>query len=457
MYDRASEQKVPFSTARSSNQKWRTAVRIKYQRGTVYIRGRRPQMWYGRFLLYQRDRNGKEVRKQRNVPICPKAGVPKTRAAQMLQETILKETSAPGKPEALRPDDSVTFGWFVRQRYIPMRIGRWSPAYRQTNGYAIEHYLISHFGDVPLGELSTFEIQVYLNQLAETYSESVVHQTFTNVRAIMELARKQKYLVEDPAEDVVLPLTSPVAKPVMQREQILALLGAVEDLHDLCLLYVGIFCGPRASEAFGLQWKSWIGESLMPHGTAYGGELYPGRLKSKASKAPIPVPEPVRPVIEAWKHFTSDASPEALMFPTFGRGKRKGQVVPHSSKSFLRARIRPIAAQLGIPPRLVTFQVMRRTLGTDLQKHGTLKDAQGALRHASISTTGNVYMQQIDESVFKAVNSRANAVLEGWKPAVEQLGRTGRQLKAVARGNKTIEVFPSFPNLEEGGQPKLLM
>ena len=46
--------------------------------------------------------------------------------------------------------------------------------------------------------------------------------------------------------------------------------------------------------------------------------------------------------------------------------------------------VRPIAKKLGIPDRLITFQVMRRTLGTDLQKHGTLKDAQGALRHASI-------------------------------------------------------------------------
>jgi integrase len=44
---------------------------------------------------------------------------------------------------------------------------------------------------------------------------------------------------------------------------------------------------------------------------------------------------------------------------------------------------------------------MRRTLGTDLQEHGTLKDAQGALRHASIRTTGDVYMQTIESSVLQ--------------------------------------------------------
>jgi hypothetical protein len=41
---------------------------------------------------------------------------------------------------------------------------------------------------------------------------------------------------------------------------------------------------------------------------------------------------------------------------------------------------------------------MRRTLGTDLQEHGTMKDAQTA-RHASIKTTAEVYMQPIPASV----------------------------------------------------------
>jgi integrase len=212
-----------------------------------------------------------------------------------------------------------------------------------------------------------------------------------------------------------MPLTNPVEKPVMAQEQILALLGAIEDAHDLCLLYVGIFCGPRASEVMGLQWKSWIGEALIPHGTAYEGQFYKGRLKSKASKGPIPVPEQVQPVLAAWRQVCQDPSPEALMFPTFGRGKRKGQAVPRWGKNFLRWRIRPIARKLGIPESLVTFQVMRRTLGTDLQEHGTLKDAQGALRHASIKTTGNVYMQAIEESVLDAVNSRTRQILAGWR------------------------------------------
>lgn len=195
--------------------------------------------------------------------------------------------------------------------------------------------------------------------------------------------------------------------------------------------YLAIFCGPRTSEAMGLQWKSWTGEALMPHGTAYEGRFYKGRLKTKASKAPIPVPEPVRPVIEAWRRICKDSSPEALMFPTFGRGDRKGQAVPRDGKNFLRCRIRPVSRKLGIPDRLVTFQVMRRTMGTDMQHHGTLKDTQGALRHVSIKTTGDVYVQILDESVARAVSSRTAAVLGDWTAPAEKLGLKGRNLKSV--------------------------
>jgi hypothetical protein len=103
--------------------------------------------------------------------------------------------------------------------------------------------------------------------------------------------------------------------------------------------------------------------------------------------------------------------------------------VPRWGKNFFKWRIRPVARKVGIPDHLITFQVMRRTLGTDMQKHGTLKDAQGMLRHASIKTTGDVYMQAIEQSVLDAVNSRTAAVLKGWTAPVATMGLKGRNVK----------------------------
>jgi integrase len=429
-------------------QKTKNDMAMKYQQGTVYLCGQKVKMWYGKYLIYGKDQDGKEVRRHRNVRVCPKANTPKWKAEQLLREIILKEAGASVSPRTLLPDDSVTFRWFVNERYIPMRRGKWSPAYRKTNTYQLEHYLVSQFGDLPLRRLDDFGIQIWLNGLADKgYSQAVVHQCFSNIRAITHTAKKQKFLAEDPGEDVTMPQTKPVERPVMMREQILALIGAIEDAHDLCLLHVGIFCGLRASEIMGLQWKSWTGEALMPHGMAYDGQFYAGRLKTRQGKAPIPVPEQVRPVIETWRSICNDTSPEALMFPTFGRGKRKGQAVPRWGKNFLKWRIIPITRKLGIPDSLVTFQVMRRTLGTDMQKHGTLKDTQSMLRHASIQTTGDVYVQTIEQSVLQAINSRTDAVLEGRTAPVGTLGLNGRNLRSP-RGPKAIRRNSAKPEEE---------
>ncbi len=64
-----------------------------------------------------------------------------------------------------------------------------------------------------------------------------------------------------------------------------------------------------------------------------------------------------------------------------------------------------------VEDRLITFQVIRRTTGTDPQQHGPLKDTQGILRHASIKTRGDMYVQMVEQSVVAAVNSRTSAVL----------------------------------------------
>jgi hypothetical protein len=69
--------------------------------------------------------------------------------------------------------------------------------------------------------------------------------------------------------------------------------------------------------------------------------------------------------------------------------------------------------------------------GNHIQEHGTLKGTQGALRHASITTTVNIYVQVIEQNVMRAVNSHATAVLNGWTPSVERLGVKGRKIRSL--------------------------
>ena len=381
-----------------------------YQKGTVYLQGAREKKWYGKFRVYMRDRDGREVERTRKVVLGLKSELRKWEAERKLQAVILKENGNGNVAHLFISDDTVTFGWFVAERYLPMRRGRWRPSTREKTEFEISKYLVAKFSEVPLRKITAFEMQMVLNSLAERYSESIVKHALVNLRSIMRVAHKLKFVSENPGEDLRMPETKTVHRPTMSTEQVAKLIDAIEDPHDLCLMGIALFCATRTSETFGLQWKSYAGDRLVVHGTAYSGRLYEGKVKTDASSEAIPIPEDVRPIIEAWRSVCKDTSSEALMFPTFGRGSRTGEQVPRNAKNFLRWRIHPIAQRLGIPRKLVTFQVMRRTLGTDLQQHGSMKDAQRILRHASIRTTANIYMQPIPASVVAAINSRTRAI-----------------------------------------------
>jgi integrase len=376
----------------------------------VYLQGAREKKWYGKFRVYLKGRNGEEVERTRKVVLGIKADLHKWEAAENLQ-TIVQEENGKGVGCFLaKANDSVTFNWFVTEKYIPMPRGRWRPATQQKTEFEIYKYLVENFKRVPLRELGLFELQVHLNKLAESYSESIVRHAFVNIRSIMRLAGKLKLLPEDPSEELKMPQTKEVKRPTMTAKQIIDLINAIEDIHDLCLMSIGLFCATRTSETLGLTWKSYAGDRLIPLNTAFEGRLYEGRLKTRESRNAIPIPEDVIPIIEAWRSVSKNTAPEALMFPTFGRGIRKGEVVSRQGRNFLKWRIHPMADKLGIPRKLVTFQVMRRTLGTDMQGHGTMKDAQQILRHASIRTTAEIYMQEIQASVRSAINSRTRAI-----------------------------------------------
>src|SRR5215510_9047861 len=93
----------------------------------------------------------------------------------------------------------------------------------------------------------------------------------------------------------------------------------------------------------------------------------------------------------------------------------------------------PIDVKLGIPQRASDIRTVATKLGTDLQQHGTMKDAQRILRHASIRTTANVYMQPIPASVMSSINSRTKAILGDWEPKSAKVQHT-----TVPNGSKLV-------------------
>ena len=387
---------------------------LQYQRGSVTVRGKRRKMWYGKYRVWQRDPDTDTfVTKHRLKRIGPKSEMTKFEAEERLRKMIKADhDTAPSVSTEVAPKH-LTLKWFVDNRHLPMMACRATT--KKKTAYDIRRYLLPKFGDKLLKDIGLFELQAHLNKLAETFSSSVVRHAYVNLRAIFNNAVELDFIGKSPARRLAMPETRPPDASVMPPATIVKLLDGTENPMDRCALAIGIFLGLRASELFGLTWGCYHCEYLAIRNTAYEGRLQESKLKNRASRAYVPLPDLVQPIVAEWHRQCKDTSPDALMFPTTGKRSRKGQKVPFDSTNFMERRIHPVADRLGIPRRLVTFQVMRRTVATDLQFHGSPKDAQTLLRHASVTTTLDIYQQSVSESVKGALNSRTEAVFASAK------------------------------------------
>ena len=91
-----------------------------------------------------------------------------------------------------------------------------------------------------------------------------------------------------------------------------------------------------------------------------------------------------------------DISPDAFIFPNADGG------FLHVNNYLYRV-LKPLAEGLGLEK--LNFQILRRTMATQVQKMGSVKDIQAHLRHSRPDTTAHVYMQGLPESVQQMVGS----------------------------------------------------
>ena len=94
---------------------------LEYQRGTVFVQGKRRKMWYGQYRVWQKDPStGVSSAKQKTKKIGPKSEFTKFAAEERLREMIAADNAtAPSLPTGVATKD-LTLEWFVTNRHLPM-------------------------------------------------------------------------------------------------------------------------------------------------------------------------------------------------------------------------------------------------------------------------------------------------------------------------------------------------
>jgi hypothetical protein len=133
-----------------------------HQAGWVSLRGK---CWYGYFreTVLDPETNEERVRKV-PVRLGLKSQMNKLGARGALWAEITKRSGQIPERKVLK-DSSVTFGWFVRNRYFPVRKGDWRPKTAITKMSQIEFDLTDKFGKHPLDSLDKFALQNAFDRL----------------------------------------------------------------------------------------------------------------------------------------------------------------------------------------------------------------------------------------------------------------------------------------------------
>ncbi len=343
----------------------------------------------------------------RKVILGPKSGMTKFAAQERLRQIIESETNERKKAPI---DPRVSFRWYVENRFLVNHRSSWRPATLHSTSAELRLYILPGFGDKPIGNIERHDCSLFLEKLAQNYSRAVVLHCKVTTKAIFEDAIEDGYISRNPMRKVKTPITRKPKRHVLEAAQARLFFSKISGAKHLALMGIASFCAMRTSEVFGLTWGAYLGNSILVKNTAWEGQVFEEQTKTDESRALVTVPEMIEPWIDQWKMQCKRTGPDDLMFPATRRNRYKQQI-PMRPRQFLQRHMKPLAEELEIDPALITFQVLRRTFGTPMQKHGTMKDVQAHLRHASITTTGNIYVQEIPESVRSAVNATTREIL----------------------------------------------
>jgi integrase len=346
------------------------------------------------------------------VNLGPKSKLTKTEARQALEREITKQLGQPGSPTRIINDGSVTLGWFVNSRFIPLKEAVWKEETAKTKKLLIRLDIVELLGDIPLVNFDKFSLQLHLNKLALTRSKDRVLQMRAYIRDIFAEAVDQDFLVKDPARKLKVPAQLRATDTTTLTWDQLRLALSKLSLRDRILLELDMTNALRPSELFAFRWKrfDYSAQTLTVVETVYKGKIRDWG-KTKKSLTVIHIPRQLADDLQAWRLEREGKAKEA-----FSKNKKKSAALSPDDFMFeneeggfldtdnYRKRVlHKIARELQFPK--LTFQVIRRTIATLAQKKGTVKDVQGVMRHSRAATTTDVYMQEIPASVQSTINS----------------------------------------------------
>lgn len=355
---------------------------------TVTRNGKTYEFWEARYTVGRDPGTGKQI--QRSI-----SGKTQKEVAQKLK-TVLHDLDTGLYTEPSK----MTVGQWLDTWLSEYVEPSCKPLTLSTYESRIRIHLKPSLGNIKLTELTTTQVQAFLNNL--TRQEGLSPKSVKNAHGILHKALAQaadlRYILFNPADPVKLPRVERKEIKPLSEEEITAFMEEIKDGEPLARLFiVTLFTGMREGEVCGLSWDAVDFQNgtitvkqQLQKGKEKGSEHYIATTKNSKVRVITAAPY-VMGILkeqsaeqkkarlrlgEAW------SNPWDLVF-TWEDGRF---IPPHTAQN----RFKRIVERIGRPD--ARFHDLRHTYAvTALQEGDDVKTVQQNLGHATAAFTLDVY------------------------------------------------------------------
>jgi hypothetical protein len=189
---------LPHKAQQNGEREARNLARRRYQKGSLFLRGKRKPMWIGRWLDDVIQQDGTIRRVHRSEVLGTREEFPTRRLAFRELQARLDTVNSP----SYRARPTATFSQFVT-RWEATVLTQHKPSTQATIRSQVRKYLVPNFGTVSLRDVHPEGIQRFLSGL--TVSPKTVRNLYATLQMIWRSARAWRYVAHDALDGIVLP------------------------------------------------------------------------------------------------------------------------------------------------------------------------------------------------------------------------------------------------------------
>ena len=320
-------------------------------------------------------------------------------------------------------EDDRFFGDYASEWYRVRKAPFCSLSTRESYRTALNKHLFPILGERMLRSISAIELQEIVNRFAGM-SKSSITNIMATLRGVFASALVDRLIPFDPTERLIRPAAKPTAeKPALtpqQRSALASVCASHPDGHYLALMY---YLGVRPGEARGLMWQDidWrAGRVSICRDIDYKDGGRPGALKTKASARTVPLPEPLRAILEPLRglpsHYIAHAAlsvdkplPKSTADRVWVRlMEAAGFTVPAPQPNPFDPSDPRHALRATITPHALRHNYITMCWESGLDPYETMK----LVGHTSITTTMNIYTHLSDAQMDKTA-AKLEAMFSG--------------------------------------------